>query len=410
MKIVKFGEYKKKKIVFCFLDTLHLCQDNFTKEIIKNQSDYVISSLVSKRFNVYQGNDEDSLLQSAALDNYEYAVLFSTGTEFINGKIFFNKLKSIVYEDFFICGHILDREDAYYELHHQCYIINLKIFTKLKMPIVGKYQWNSPHQQIEPYRSEENYHDNYTPKTVGKGTKIRDYQHKCHGWNILSVALINDCKILTFDEDFRSGKKHHYPESRKDFYKSLQWFYYRERECNNNFVHKENTEFKRRLCKKYDQIVIPASGTLYLDLIDKGQVIIYDYNQKSLDYWKDNLPKNPNVDFKFVCLDLLSNHNLVDEILPNKKTLINLSNIFAYEGTCAFKPLFYRLQKENELIRNLQNKIPDIFIIFSIRSTTGFIPQALTGKSNLIFPTDISNLKRPTWHEKDDWIPKLLQY
>lgn len=410
MNVIKFGQYKKRKIVFCFLDTLHLCQDNFTKEIIKNQSDYVISSLISKRFNVYQGQDEDQLLGSAAEDGYECAVMFSTGTEFINGNIFFKKTKELVNTDFFLCGHVLDRKDAYYELHQQCYIINLKIYEKLGRPLIGKHTWNSPHQQIEPKRSLENFHDEYTPKYVMPGTDLKDYQHKCHGWNILKTAFENQLQVLVFDEEFRSGKTHHYPESRKDFYKNLRWIYYRENECLYNFVHTANSEFKRRLTGQYEQIVIPASGTLYLNLIDKGDVIIYDYNQKSLDYWQEHLPRKENVNYNFVKTDLLIDNNLIDQIQDNKSTLINLSNIFAYEGTAAFKPLFYRLHKENQLIESLQKKIPDIFIIFSIRSVTGFLELPLTGNSSLIKTTDIEKLKRPTWHHNDDWLIKPLQY
>ncbi len=410
MNIVKFGNYHKRKIVFCFLDTLNLCQDSFTKEIIKNQSDYVISSLISKRFNVLQGQDEDQLLRAAAIEGYENAVLFSTGTEFINGKIFFKKIKELANEDFFICGHVLDREDAYYELHHQCYVINLKKYIDLRMPEVGKHTWNSPHQQIEPNRSLETYHDLHTPKIVKTGSVLKNYEHKCHGWNILKTAFENNFSVLVFDEEFRSGKKHHYPESRVDFLKNLKWIYYRENECSHNFVHTENTEIKRIIKKKYEQIIIPASGTLYLDLIDQGEVIIYDYNEKSLKYWEERLPNKENVKYSFVKVDLLSENNLLDKIQPDKQTLINLSNIFAYEGTSAFRPLYYRLHKENEIIKKLQEKIPDIFIIFSIRAATGFIDIPLTGDSSLIKPIEISELKRPSWHPLDDWIPKPLRY
>lgn len=410
MSVIKFNHNTERKVVFCLVDTLDLCQDGFSKELIKNQSDYVISNLASKQFSIYQSKHEDLLLQTAALDGYEYAVVFSTGTEFVNGDAFFKKLQELLDKDFFICGHILDRKDAYYELHHQCYVINLKTFVETAMPEIGKYEWACSHEQTEPDRSLENYHDFYTPMRIKSGKNKKRYNHKCHGWHIIKTAFEYDHTVLIFDQDFRSSKRHYYPESRVDFLKSLKWIYFRETECANNFVHTSNTEQRKNNNTRYEQIIIPASGLLYTDLIDVGNVIVYDYNQKSLDYWKDSLPKKNKIEYTFVKADLLIENNLIDFIQPNKKTLINLSNIFAYEGTTALRPLYYRLYKENELIASLQSKILDIDIMFSIRAATGFIDLPQTGDRKRIKTIDIEDLTRPTWHGDDDWTTKPLQY
>jgi hypothetical protein len=404
MNVVKFGHFKKKKLVFCLVDRLNLCQDSFAREIIKNQTDYVISSIFSKRYNVYQGLNEDEILQSAALDDYEFAVVFSTGTEFVDGNVFFNSVNELIKNKFFICGHVLDRKDAYYELHHQCYIINLKLYKNLGMPVIGEQELGSTHLEKSPLRSDNNFHDDYTPTWVKPGNLLKEYKHKCHGWNILKVAFDNDLPVLVFDEKFRNSKKHHYPESRKDFIKHLPWIYYRDQECSTNFIHTANTEGPRYLKGKFEQVIIPASGTLYLDYIDVGSVIIYDYNEKSLEYWKKHLPRKENISYSFVMADLLRSNNLIDYILENKRTLINLTNIFSYEGTSALKPLYYRLYKENEIICNLQKKIPDIVISFSIRAATGFAEAPMIGDSRIIKPIDLKNLKKPTWHYNSDWL------
>jgi hypothetical protein len=408
--VIKFNNTDLKSVIFCILDRLNLCQDNFTKEITKNQADYTISNIFSKGFNVYQGKDEYQLLVSSLLDGYEYAVIVSTGTEFVNGNLFFQKLKNLITTDFFICGHILDRGDAYYELHEQCYVINLKKFKELGMPSIGDYKLNSPHIEISPIRSLENYHDEYTPVSVYPGTDKKQYLHKSHGWYILKTAFEYNMKLVVFDEDFRVSKVHYYPESRLDFLKQLSLIYSKEFDCSHNFVHINNTELSRNVTEYYDQLVIPASGILYLDLIKSGNVIVYDYNDKSLDYWKEHLPKKPEVEYSFIKADLLSKNNLIDYIQPNKKTLINLSNIFAYEGTSALKPLYYRLHKENELIKNLQDKVQDIDISFSLRAASGFNKIPHIGNRKIIRPIKVEDLKRPTWHDDDDWSSKPLQY
>lgn len=408
--VVKFNYHNLKPVVFCILDRLSLCQDNFTKEITKNQADYTISNIVGKGFNVYQGTDEYQLLVSSLLDGYEYAVIISTGTEFVNGDLFFQKLKNLITTDFFICGHILDRNDAYYELHEQCYIINLKKFKELGMPSIGDYKLNSPHVETMPIRSLENYHDEYTPVSVKSGKDKKQYLHKCHGWYILKTAFEYNMKLVVFDEEFRTSKIHYYPESRVDFLKHLNLIYAKESNCAHNFVHISNTEIST-FTRYYDQLVIPASGTLYLDLIKSGNVIVYDYNDNSLDYWKEHLPRKPEIEYSFIKVDLLSKNNLIDYLQPYKKTLINLSNIFAYEGTSTLKPLYYRLYKENELITQLQDKIQDIDISFSLRAASGFIKiPYYVGDRKVIKPINIENLKRPTWHDDADWSTKPLQY
>jgi hypothetical protein len=408
--VIKFNSNDSKPVIFCILDRLNLCQDNFTKEITKNQADYTISNILSKGFNVYQGTDEYQLVLSSMLDGYKYAVIVSTGTEFVNGNLFFQKLKNLITTDFFICGHILDRGDAYYELHQQCYVINLKKFKELGMPSIGDYKLNSPHIETSPIRSLENYHDEYTPVSVQSGKDKKRYLHKCHGWYILKTAFEYNMKLVVFDEDFRLSKVHYYPESREDFLKQLNLIYLKDSYCVNEFVHVKNTERGELVSDQYDQIVIPASGTLYLDLIENGNVIVYDYNDKSLDYWREHLPRKPGIEYSFIKADLLSKNNLIDYIQPSKKTLINLSNIFAYEGTSALRPLYYRLYKENELIKNLQDKISDIDISFSARAATGFIKIPHVGNKLRIKPIPIENLKRPTWHDDSDWSTKPLQH
>ena len=154
MNIKTFKGYSKS-IVFCFVDNTHIYSSTWTKELIKNQSDLSITNITSKGYSVVQGQDEDALLKYIA-GEYEYAVVFTTGTEFINGSSFFDELNNIIKTDFFIAGHVLDRGDAYYELHHQCYIINLRYYKKFNQPSIGQQCLGQHHTQSVPCRSLEN--------------------------------------------------------------------------------------------------------------------------------------------------------------------------------------------------------------------------------------------------------------
>lgn len=355
MNILEFNPNKNTDIVFCFVDNTRLYKNNI-RELMKNQADGTLTNVFNKGYIVYQWTDEDALLRHAASKGHEWAVVFSTGTEFINGTAFFDNVKTLIQKDFLVAGHVLDRGAAYYELHLQCYVVNLKKYLALGCPVVGQQELDSTHIQVVPKRSTENIHDDYTPLWVARGDYVRDeYQHKCHGWNIISTAFANQENVVIFGNSIRDNKIHFYPESPRDFNKQLGWAYHRLNYCQSEFVHTSNTEEIHLPVKQYQQVVTPASGTWFLDYVtDDATVVIYDYNQASLDYWKQNMPSVKNIKYKFVLCDLLSTGNLVEHIdLSIENTLVHLSNIFNYEATTFFYSLEYRKYKEQELLNSL---------------------------------------------------------
>lgn len=360
----------ENKIVFCIVDDINTYASEEIKNTVKNIVDYTVANLLYKSYEVIIEKSEDKILQKAK--DYDYAVVMSPGTEYINGFAFFEALKNLLQEDFFVAGHILDRTmyDAYYEVHHQCYVVNMTYYKRLQCPTVGVLEKNVSHTQIEPARSVDNYHDNYTPKYVRAGTQKRIYRHRCHGWNLLRLAFENNLPVLVFDESIRNNKIHYYPENEQDFYKHKEYIDYKFNYCKFEFVHTENTERNTGITEKYEQVVLPASGTLYLDLIDSGRVVFYDYNKKALDYWKENCPRKDEIEYIFAHTNLLESTSIVDYINPELKTLINLSNIFCYEGTVAKFSLSERLKAQNKLLEKLE-RIPDIKISFTMKAGVG---------------------------------------
>ena len=154
---------KDNKVTFCVVDDISTYASQDIKTTIRNILDFTISNLRVKGYSVFIDTDEDRMLRNIL--DYEYAVVMSPGTEYINGFEFFKALDNLLTKDFFLAGHILDRTkyDAYYELHHQCYVINLKYYRELNQPKIGKLEYDNSHTQIEPSRSIENFHDDYTP-------------------------------------------------------------------------------------------------------------------------------------------------------------------------------------------------------------------------------------------------------
>jgi len=382
MNIISFENFPRNNIAFCFVDNTNTYQSSI-KELIKNQSDYTITNLYSKGYNVYQGTCEDSLLKHTTNLGYNYAVVFSTGTEFINGDKFFENIGSLISKEFFIAGHILDRGDAYYELHHQCYVINLIKYKQLGYPEIGQQELGALHVEVTPIRSDNNLHDNYTPVWVKQGYTSREYNHKAHGWNILQLAFDNNETILIFDNDIRNNKKHFYPENPTEFYKHLPWAYMRQSYCANEFIHLESTD-NAIPAGSYQQLLVPASGLSWVDMVDPSvttNVIMYDYNLAALNYWKEHVPKLSNVSYQFIHIDILHNDIDLSILDQDAGTFVNLTNIFAYEGTAFFCSLEYRRRREAQLLNKLQ-EFNNIVVYQSVKAADGFTSM-------------------PTWHIYD---------
>lgn len=395
---------KQSSIVFCVVDQTRHCATAWIREVVKNQADYTLHNITGKQYDVYQGFDEDKLLRHVTELGYKYAVVVSTGTEFINGRDFFDSVEKLCQTDFFIAGHILDRNDAYYELHSQCYIINLKYYNKYGRPNIGLQTLSSPHVQYAPMRSIDNLHDDYTPTHVVGGFKKKQYNHKCHGWHILSVAFDYDLPVVVFDDHIRNSKIHLYPEYNTDFNKNIQTIYQRESYCATDFVHTANTEWEMHIDRKFKQVLTPASGIWYKNFIeDDARIIFYDYNKKSLEYWKQQVPNA-----SFVHLDLINGDfditKLIDMSLVND-TIINLSNIFCYEGTCHFYSSDYKIHRENLVLQNIKDNAPTASLYYSNRAagvfdTTETLHGELTTGASVKL-TKVQDLKLPTWRLTD---------
>ena len=403
--MIKYNKRFNRQSTVCFLmiDDTYLIKDNYVKELVKNVSDYTISNITDKGYDLFHGQHEDLLLNQLSELNYSHTVVFVTGTEFINGEAFFITVEDYINNDFLIAGHILDRKEAYYELHKQCYIINLKLYKTFNKPIIGQEQLGSKHRQTKPWRSYDNIHDDYTPTSVSGGEDDIDYSHKMHGYNILSIAFNNDIPVRVFDKNIRQHKKYHYYDSLDE----ISWIYLRQSYAQNTFVHYNSNEFPPKdFANKVTEIFTPASGDWWfnnLNLEDNCKVVFYDYNQKSLDYWKQHCKEHPNLTYEFVLIDLLSMDLDLTQYLTTSNPLINLSNIFCYEGTIAFANLRYRLHRENKLISHVIDKFPDSYLYFCNRACSGFIDVDYFNIAKNFKVITLDSLKTPTYHQNGEW-------
>lgn len=298
MVTIKFNALKDnpKKIVFCIIDNIDEYPSGWIKELVKNSIDFEIGTITGKGFDVIVGFDEDDLLRTSA-ESYDYAVVSTCGTVWADRLDFFDLLESVCDEHMFIEGHILDKKEAYYELHPQCYIINLEKYRELNYPQIGNQSLCDRHTQTIPLRSEENFHDDYTPLKISPGKVLQEYQHKCHGWNIISLGLNKGYDIAAFRKELRCSKKYLYPDNPVEIHNRLSEFYLETNVASRNWVNPFTTASDLNmgppLPGKIKNFVTPANGIDWIHyLVHHGydnhtRVRFTDYNLLSLEFMKE---------------------------------------------------------------------------------------------------------------------------
>jgi hypothetical protein len=463
----KFNVVKKKSIVCCIVNNTNRYQSGWAREISINLSDFLVHRFIKKDYDVYIGDDEDQLLL-AAQESYSHAVVVASGMSLGLSDRLFDAIDQLCCKDFFIAGHILDRNEksywrnGYYEMHHQFYIIRLADYKELGSPAIGQ-QESTMHTQLEPERSQEClYGDHEVAAWIRPGSIEKQYEMKCHGWNIISCALSAGKTIIDLGSEIRSNKKYLYYEYDHVFLRSLSDIYHDQFFCNNFFASWNSDPFESTLpikgpIEQYITVGIGLNWAGYLErlgTVPGTRVIFTDINQSTLKFMKalveewdgndyagfyrDHLPMIPNgirrdidayieythwqwqdfvgryddwlevwarikkLDFDYILIDYMSTHNL-DWIQPGRCTLINLSDVFTHCPYVATQSLKYRISCENKLIKTLQEIDPNINLLMSSRSADGYYPQAQikSGPVGDFDLTDINVLNKTPWHGSD---------
>jgi hypothetical protein len=229
--MIKLQENKDNKILICVVDRINTYSNGYAREIAKNLSDYFIGRFL-RDHNVYIGSDEDELLREAAkprwINNYTHCVMIASGTSFNTSDKFLDLIDNFCNNnEFFVAGHILDREhhyyfsNGYYELHHQFYIVNLREYTEIGCPSVGQQEFVE-HTQIEPIRSTDLlYNDKEVCSWLKPGTIPKTYSKKLHGYNIISEGLKHNKVFMDLGIELRNCKYYPYYEYEHVFLRSI---------------------------------------------------------------------------------------------------------------------------------------------------------------------------------------------
>lgn len=460
--VTKFSQQFKKNTVYCIVDNTDKCHSGWAREINVNLSDFMINRIMANGHDILIGSDEKELLITAYQNGYVHAVMVASGTSFRLSDRIFKHVDNLCKKDFFIAGHIIDREDSYYEIHHQFYVVFLPEYYELDFPDIGEEE-TITHTQIEPLRAVEGvFGDHDLPLWVKPGIETKTYSSRKHGYNLFSQAMLHNRNVIDLGDSIRLDKKYIYYEYDHVFVREMAEIYHNQFFCNNvffpfntdilpeipqidskieqyisvgtglNWIYNLNkfgytdgatvvfTDINYQCLQFMESLVNEWDGTDYVSFFKSKQTAIvngsnYDINlyleswnnqfiefTKNFDDFSSVWNNIRQLKFKYILVDYTSKYDL-NWIERDKNTLINLSDLFNHVPYVALQSLKYRIGCENRLITSLQKIVPDSVLVLTSRASDGFTDRKKRIDYVKNFEiTDINTLNKPSWH-LNDW-------
>lgn len=437
-----FNLVKQKTIAICIVDISSLCQSDWARTVAANLGDYLISYFYNKNYDIYIGYDEDILLQEVSnSDYYTHAVVIASGTALSmdHGSELARDIEALCKKNFALAGHILDRSESYYELHHQFYIINIEHYEEAKRPRIGRWE-EVIHTQVKPIRSSDSVHDDYVPLWIKQGTSVTQYNKKLHGWNIISTMLSHDMIIIDVGVELRNRKQYLYYEYDNVFLKHIPKLHQHSFLASNLIFplntdgNEDQIEYLSALSKPIEQFVTIATGLNWIkNLTAAGftpstEVIFADINIHALNFMRRFVTEFDGNDYGKLYREsveplavMMPCNTIIEDFATraqtqwsalkqqfddwqsvwtnikqlkyqfrpidytadydldwmdrNKFTVYNVSDIFGFEAVAFEKSVKYKIACENRLLETLADHNSNSIIIFTARAADGFRPS-----------------------------------
>lgn len=408
---------KQKKIAYCILDNIKNQYSSSSQEIARNLTDFLLSTIIGKNYDVFIDDSADKLLRRVSSDDfYTHAVVVITGNHIGLSERLFDAVEAKCKEPFTIAGHILDRRrfEGYYEIHNQFFIANMSEYRRIGEPDMGLMAWGEEHVKVEPIRSEEYINnDDELPVWIKPGTVEKTYKTKMHGWNFFDQALKQNGVLLDLGSDIRFNKNYLYFEYDHVFYRHMPDLFNYSLICNNvvtpwnsdylpdslqidspvdhyistgtglNWIHNliklkyhKGTRvtfmdisyavlsFMKALVEEWDGKDYAAFYMKQLKFLpDSYNIDLAHFEKRIEEWWEDFRKTFDNFDevwasirqlkFDFKLVDFFVN-NKFNFIKPGESTFVNVSDAFNHVPYTHYASVKFRVSRENNLISTLQ--------------------------------------------------------
>jgi len=255
------------------------------------------------------------ILRESLNRGYGYCVIQSAGCT-LKSFNFDREIKNFIKENQFgVAGHVLSHPGKWLELHPQFFIVNVSAWNDVGCPEFG--DWYSGEQLLPVIeRSEENFHHDYTPLWVKYSGKQEMQSDSGQGWKLLKSMFLSGWPVITLSEELRLNKFYYYPEcDTQKFEDSIKTLTpYEGQNWNQSKIISDVKSVKDQIWLfnsetmcisnegNFDLVANTASGFKLFDIFrnqklnEGGKVIVYDFNPKSLQWYKHLYEwKNDNI-------------------------------------------------------------------------------------------------------------------
>lgn len=433
MSYYDYNYFTRHNIGFAWLDIADRIKNALALGLCRNITEYWTQEISCYTNKITCNKDTLSILNWAESQNLDFVIVSAIGTNLSGRGNILNNLAQWFDENrdnITVVGHILDKKDRYYELHHQFFIVNVKWWISVGRPDPGQESFEE-WQAEEPVRSQENWHDDYTPYWISPGSTCRTYSGRRWGWKLIKAALDTGHTVRSLTEQQRNTKFYLYPEV-PDYYTKLHDIIF-QMQMYGHFV--ANTESVPTLPDNVtvDTVVTTGGGvspllSAYLaGLKPGGKVIVFDcspisiaiqsgfrnkkatfknFREEFRNLFNEGLPYEnlsavfkaeinvnrmqeiidelmpqgledfinnvwPNLCYLPVRGDFFNPRDIdriFDKIEPNEKVLINLSNVFHYQNSAWFYDSASRYSLEKMFLDKCMSKNPDNIYLYQNRA------------------------------------------
>jgi hypothetical protein len=365
------------------------------KNILDSIKDFFYQDLFHEIENIIH-TDIDNIDTALLKVNTRYVIVVQEGCFFYDHLVCnFIKPLDLDLEKYSLIGHILNRKQTYYNLHEQCFALNIEHWKKAGKP---KFHDNTKTNLTSIIRSPNNFHDDYTPTWIKKDSQNNIHQEDVlkikFGGFVISELLKNNFLIRPFNKQERTSKKFIYYTEQEQIANLIEWknlnhnhklyFPYTTKPSTIEFDQKAsqyisvavapesllriNKVYKNiNKIKYYDisitaliftELFIKRFENHYINFVEDFQALIPEKHHKfkpagyNLEYEKikpvlDHIRSN-NVETKYLIGDITRNSVLED---LNKDTIINFTNVFTYQKN------LIRKEERNSYLKKLNNNV-----------------------------------------------------
>jgi hypothetical protein len=242
-------------------------------------------------------------------------------------------------EECSLVGHLLDARSQYYEIHSQCFVLNINDWRASGSP---KFVTEGEQICVNVNRSEENFHDHYTPKSLSKAEGKQTYKKIKNGGMIISALLEHGYKIRPWSEEERKHKFYLYNDLTMKYGSYIRI----EGNINDTVFNVTNEPLMKTTLESVTRIVTPANGFQALTLLDKcpnvTTIDFKDISQGALDFTQKLIKNYKGHSFADFCYESGFNLHCSDRQTMDKAEADFLSNL-----SCGFDELLKRLEGVN---------------------------------------------------------------